>query len=127
MVSGEESDYRSEMYFIIPRRNNAFLIDVTALRMLNELHRSRTIRKVFLKFEESFPVVERYCIDNDIQRIDIARISDSAEITKEVDKSEDFKTYAYVSASEKLGSLEDVRRELLQRDFYLETRIANSA
>ena len=58
----KKSDYAGEVYFILPREKSNLLQDIIALRMVNELHKTKkTIDAIFLKKEEQYHLLDDYC------------------------------------------------------------------
>ena len=111
--------YSGQVYFIIPNNINSGLLDTTALRKVDELHSSRRMNKLFLKMDEKYGSVERYCLKKDIE---LERIIDNADLIEAITRyyGEDPKRFVYITKSEDRNSLQNVLSELADWGYYAE-------
>ena len=110
------------MYFIISERKSIIVADLSALKMVNELHNSRGIDNLFLNPDEEFNAVIRYCDGNPIKKIRLGRIKENYDILKRIRNApNNFRIFAYVKLNNE--NLEELRNSLQKHyDFYVEKR-----
>lgn len=123
-----KADHERELYFILTLYKHPVIADLDALHELNLIHSSDKIGNLFLRHDEDFPVVERYCRENSYSPITITRIFHNTEVPLSI-KGEfpQLKRLVYISNKETESSLEEIMTELKNKHIYIETRIVSSS
>ena len=120
-----KNSYAGYVCFIVPIKQGEIIPDINALRMVEKINNWETVDNVFLRHEEEYLSLERYCHQNSIE---IGKIEDNPELLEEITKHYGLseKRFVYVTSLENSNSLGDIISELADYGCHSEIRIPSS-